>query len=101
MERFFTLKHDIFIIKKLFYSTHQVSCYRFFIVESVNLIIVPTKNSGLESREGTCICKIWSSREQTECKNLFTFPCVASYLQLKKHFKIFIKNNNFFIISGN
>ena len=33
---------NIFIIKKLFYNTHQVRCYHFFIVEiiveSVNLI---------------------------------------------------------------
>ena len=39
---FFSLKHDIFVIKKLFYNTHQVRCYHFFIVEiiveSVNLI---------------------------------------------------------------
>ena len=38
----FSLKHDIFIIKKFFYSTHQVRCYHFFIVEiiieNVNLI---------------------------------------------------------------
>ena len=39
---FFSLKHDIFVIKKLFYNTHQVRCHHFFIVEiiveSVNLI---------------------------------------------------------------
>ena len=39
---FFPVKYDIFIIIKLFYNTHQVRCYHFFIVEviveSVNLI---------------------------------------------------------------
>ena len=47
------------------------------------------EKTGLESREGTCIYKIWSSRDQTKRKSLFTFPCVASYIQLKKHFKTF------------
>ena len=38
----FSLKHDIFIISKLFHNADQVRCYHFFIVEvtveSVNLI---------------------------------------------------------------
>ena len=41
-ECFLSLKHDIFVIKKLFYSIYQGSCYHFFIfkiiVENVNLI---------------------------------------------------------------
>ena len=44
---FFSLKH-IFIIRKLFYNTHQVRCYHFFIVEiidqSVNLIQMLKQN---------------------------------------------------------
>ena len=69
----------------------------------LTLNIVRRKNSGLESRVGTCLYKIWSSRDQTECKSFFTFPCVASYIQealQNIHFKIFIKNNNL-IISWN
>ena len=32
---FFSLKHYIFIIKKLFYNTHQVRYYHFIIVEAI------------------------------------------------------------------
>ena len=50
---FFSLKHDIFITKKLFYNTSQVRYYHFFIVEinvkSVNLIQTSKLNRKLLS----------------------------------------------------
>ena len=50
---FFSLKHDIFIIRKLFHNTPQVRCYHFFIaeviVESVNLIQMSKQNRKLLS----------------------------------------------------
>ena len=50
---FYSLTHDIVIIKTLFYNTYQVRCYRFFIVEiiveSVNFIQMSKQNRRLLS----------------------------------------------------
>ena len=53
---FFSLKHDIFITKKLFYNTSQVRYYHFFIVEinvkSVNLIQTSKLNKSYYHHDG-------------------------------------------------
>ena len=70
-------------------------------------IIVRIKNYGLESRKETYIFKIWSSHDQTECKSLFTFPCIVSYIAIVNealqnfHLNIFIKSYNSLIIIWN
>ena len=76
---FFTIKHDIFIIKKLFCNTRQVICYHFFIfeiiVKSVNFITCQNRIENYYHHDGeqSGFYKIVHIKTQGKKKNLCTY----------------------------